>query len=191
MTSAAAPLPPSTGSTPDREVGGARDGLSLVAEPRRSRLHERAVEARARLAPERPLIPAPRSAGGVTPPAALDGGADGPSAEVAAATDALVEALAVLDGEPEEPAHRVLVRIDELTATGIPDRGWAATEGFDPEALAAAASKAGELHAAATAPLAQLDEAGLASPAVVVDALATALQIDRMVADLEVLGRQL
>lgn len=152
-----------------------------------SGLRARAEEARARLSPEPPpAIPAPRNPGGVEMPVGFDAATKRPPKDVVTALDALVDRLTEIEKEPDVPAHHALARIGELTAAGVPDEGWSDDEDIPAEALTEAAGIAAELHEQAAAVLTQLDDAELASPAAVVDALSTSLRVIRMVADLEV-----
>jgi len=157
--------------------------------PRARSLREQAVEARARLEPDRPVIPAPRAPGGVTVPPVFASRADAPERGLLADADALVAALAALEDHPDTPAHLALARIGALTASGVPERGWSAGEGLAVEVLLEAAARAGELHEAAASLLTRLDAEDRPAPAVVVDAIATSLRVMRVVADLEVFAR--
>jgi hypothetical protein len=149
----------------------------------------RAREARQRLVPERTSIPAPRTPGGVEVPAAFGRAPGAAPAALVRAADALVTKLAAVEDAPDKPAHKALLRIGTLVASGVPERGWSSGEDLDPEALGAAAALAGTLHDEAASLLEKLDEADRPSPAVVVDSLVMSLRVTRMVAELEVFAR--
>lgn len=148
-------------------------------------LRAKAEQARARLRPEPPVIPAPRNPGGVDVPVAF-GGAEQTPKDVTAALDALVTRLSEIEQAPEVPAHHALARIGELTSAGVPDEGWSADERIDTDVLSEAAGIAAELHEQAAALLERLDAVELAAPAAVIDSLSASLRVIRMVADLEV-----
>ena len=152
-------------------------------------LRRRAVEARARLRPERVAIPAPRSPGGVWMPVLPTSDPHRPAADLVAAADALVADLTALERTPDDPAHHALARIAELTRAGVPEQGWSAAEELAVEALEETAALAGRLAHAGAALLERLDADDRPSPAVVVDALATSLRVTAMVAELEVFAR--
>jgi hypothetical protein len=149
----------------------------------------RAREARQRLVPERTSIPAPRTPGGVEVPAAFGRGPGAAPAALVRAADDLVTKLAEVEEAPDQPAHKALLRIGTMVASGVPERGWSAGEDLDPDALGAAAALARTLHEQASSLLEKLDEADRPSPAVVVDALVMSLRVTRMVAELEVFAR--
>jgi hypothetical protein len=157
-------------------------------EPAGGRLTARIREAHDRLAPEPLAIPAPRSPEGVVPPPEMRRTV-GPAADLVAALVDLRGRLARLEGAPGSPERRALVRVLELSSTGVPDAGWSLDERIEAAALAAAADEAGALHATAAALLARLDAEDRAASAVEVDAVVTALQVARVVLDLESFAR--
>jgi hypothetical protein len=157
-------------------------------EPAGGRLTARVRDARVLLAPEPLAIPAPRSPEGVVPPPVLGRAVD-PDAGLVEAVDALRGELARLEGAPTGPEQRALVRVLDLSATGVPDGGWSRGERIDAAALAGAAEVAGTLHASATALLERLDAEERAASAVEIDAVVTALQVARVVLDLESFAR--
>lgn len=194
MTSHATSRPSADGSGGDDDGRDRGDAAGTAAEPTSTTsaasLHDLALEARARLEPATPSIPAPRTPGGVTPPAALVTRPDGGGRDLRAAVDALVEELGALERRPDAPVHRAFARIGELTAAGVPERGWSARDGLAVDDVVAAAARAGALHENAVALLARLDAADRPSSAAVVDAIATSLRVVRVVADLEVFARR-
>jgi hypothetical protein len=149
-------------------------------------LRSKAEEARDRLRPEPPVIPAPRNPGGIDVPVSFDGFGAAPPKDVTAALDALVTRLSEIEQAPDVPAHHALARIGELTSAGVPDEGWSGDERIDTAVLSDAATIAAELHEQAAALLERLDAADLAASAAVIDSLSTSLRVIRMVADLEV-----
>lgn len=164
---------PDTG--PDEAAGG--------------RLTARVREARARLQPERPLVPAPRSPEGVVPPPDLGPREGAPAPDLVRSLDDLHTSLAQLEEAPGTRERCALVRAIELSASGVPDAGWSTKERIDNHALTGAAELAGTLHASATALLERLDAEERAAPAVEIGAVVTALQVARMVLDLESFAR--
>lgn len=152
-------------------------------------LQARAEEARSRLSPELPVIPAPRNPGGVDIPVSFPTSTGTPPREVVTALDALGARLGEIEQAPDVPAHHAFARIGELTASGVPDEGWSADEDVTTDALTEAAGIAAEVHEQAAALLELLDEADLAGPAAAIDALSTSLRVIGMVADLEVFAR--
>lgn len=184
-----AAMPPTDVPAPAAE----RPVAGPVAVPRDTSggaLSARLREARARLEPERPSIPAPRSPDGVVPPAVFGRAAGGPSDDLVSAVDALLDRLVELEDDPQEPEQRALVRAVELVATGVPDAGWSADDRLEAETLLAASELAGTLHTDAAALLERLDAEERAAPAVEVDAVVTVLRVARMVLDLESFARQ-
>jgi hypothetical protein len=184
-----AAMPPSDAPAPtaERPVAGP---VAVPHDTSGGPLSARLREARARLEPERPSIPAPRSPDGVVPPAVFGRGAGAPAADLVDAVDALLERLVELEDDPQEPEQRALVRAVELVATGVPDAGWSADDRLEGEALLGAADLAGTLHTDAAGLLERLDAEERAAPAVEVDAVVTALRVARMVLDLESFARQ-
>lgn len=152
-------------------------------------LRMRAAEARDRLVPERPAIPAPRTPGGVTPPPSFRSDPHAPAPDLLAAADTLVADLAALEDAEDEPGRDALARIADLTTEGVPDHGWSTEEDVAVDDLVAAAATAAILHASAAALLERLDAEDRGLPAATVDALAGSLRVIRMVADLEVFAR--
>lgn len=160
-----------------------RDGAGLAA---------RVGEARDRLDPPAVSIPAPRSAAGVVPAPALRVDPHAPSRALLAEFDAFAEELAAVESPADGPAgeaHRVLCRITELVAAGVPEAGWSATEEIDVEVLRTTSDAARALHGRATALLATLDEQERPGPAAAVGSLVTTLQVVQVVADLELFER--
>ncbi|HSK61755.1 MAG TPA: hypothetical protein VK935_22155, partial [Actinomycetospora sp.] len=118
-----AAMPPTDAPAPT----GERPVAGPVAVPRDisgGPLSARLREARARLEPERPSIPAPRSPEGVVPPPVFGRGAGAPATDLVEAVDELLGRLVELEDDPQEPEQRALVRAVELVATGVPDAGW-------------------------------------------------------------------
>lgn len=189
MTSHATSRPPADG-----DDGGDRteQGPDPAGSPSSSApgLRALALEARARLDPGPPAIPAPRAPGGIMLPSTSTGRPDPAGRDLLTALDALADDLGALEREPDAPAHRALARIGALTAAGVPERGWSAREGLAVDDVVAGAARAGALHDSAVALLARLDAAGRSSSAAVVDAIATSLRVVRIVADLEVFARR-
>ena len=180
-------------NSPGDDDGDDRDHLDRTATPPTTAaptLRELALEARARLDPGSPSIPAPRAPGGVTPPAVLAARPGPGGRDLVTAVEALAEELGALERQPDAPAHRAFARIAELTAGGVPERGWSARDGIAVDDVVAAAARAGALHESAVALLARLDAAEAPSSAVVVDAIAASLRVVRVVADLEVFARR-
>lgn len=154
------------------------------------RLTARLREARARLEPEQTVIPAPRTPEGVVPPAAFGRGGGRPPADLLRAVDELAGRFAELeDDDGRAPERRALLRALDRSTAGVPDGGWSGEDRVDAEALAGAAELAGSLHAAATSLVERLDAAERTGSAVEVDAVATALQVARVVLDLEAFAR--
>lgn len=154
------------------------------------RLTARLREARARLEPERPSIPAPRSPEGVVPPPVFGRGAGAPSADLVKAVDKLLSELAALEDDTRAPERRTLVRAVELAAAGIPDEGWSAELRVGDEALTGASELAGTHLTAAEALLERLDREDRGGPAVEVDGVVTSLRVAKMVLDLESFTRR-
>lgn len=179
------PTPRDGASTAGRDTAVASGGADRPEGP----WSGRAREARSRLVPERPVIPAPRSPGGVEVPPVFGKGPGAAPADLVRAVETLTTHLVAVEDAPDDPAHRALLRIAAMLSTGVPDRGWSAGEDLDTDALGAAAELAGSLHEEAAGLLERLDAADRPSPAVVVDALVTSLRVTRMVAELEVFAR--
>ncbi|GAA4807649.1 hypothetical protein GCM10023200_51600 [Actinomycetospora chlora] len=173
---------------PDPAPPAVPDARVPEEEPAGGRLTARVREAHDRLAPEPLAIPAPRSPEGVVPPPEMRRTV-GPAKDLVAALVDLRGRLARLEGAAGSPERRALVRVLELSSTGVPDAGWSLDERIEAAALAAAADEAGALHATAAALLARLDAEDRAASAVEVDAVVTALQVARMVLDLESFAR--
>jgi hypothetical protein len=186
-TDAAMPPTDAPASTAERAAAGP---VAVPSDTSGGQLSARLCEARARLEPERPSIPAPRSPEGVVPPAVFGRGAGAPAADLVEAVDELLERLVELEDDPQEPDRRALVRAVELVATGVPDAGWSADDRLEGESLLGAADLAGTLHTEAAELLERLDAEERAAPAVEVDAVVTALRVARMVLDLESFARQ-
>ncbi|WP_433800169.1 hypothetical protein [Actinomycetospora sp. CA-084318] len=162
---------------PDTEAPGA--GLSAPVR-----------EARARLEPPIVSVPAPRSAEGVVPPPALASTDDTPSDELLTEVDGLTEALeAVESAGADAPTHRVVCRIVELVAEGVPEAGWSADEGIDVAVLREASDAARGLQERAAKLLARLDTEERPGPAAAIAPLTTTLQVVVVVADLEQFAR--
>jgi hypothetical protein len=178
----AAPDVPAPAS-PSRPVAVPRDTTGGA-------LSARLREARARLEPERPSIPAPRTPEGVVPPPVLGHGAGAPAADLLRAVDDLLARLVEVEDDPQDPDRRTLARALELVATGVPDAGWSVDERLEGESLLGASELAGPLHDDAAALLERLDAEERPAPAVEVDAVVTALRVARMVLDLESFARQ-
>ncbi|MCD2190156.1 hypothetical protein [Actinomycetospora soli] len=158
---------------PDTEASGA--GLSAPVR-----------EARARLEPPTVPVPAPRSAEGVVPPPALASSADAPSEELLAEVDDLAAALEAVETAGEDaPTHRVVARIVQLVAQGVPEAGWSAEEGVDVAVLREASDAARGLQERAAKLLARLDTEERPGPAAAIAPLTTTLQVVVVVADLE------
>ena len=151
-------------------------------------LADRVREARARLDPPTVSVPAPRSAEGVVP-ASLPGADDVAGEDLVAEVDALTEALEAVETDQEDEAHRALCRIAGLVGAGVPEAGWSADEGLDVDVLRATSEAARTLHQRAATLLERLDAEERHSSAVEVDAVATALRVVGVVADLEVMER--
>lgn len=155
-------------------------------------LAARVREARDRLDPPAVSVPAPRSAAGVVPAPALRVDPHAPSTELLAEFDGFTEELAAVEKPADGAdgaAHRVLCRIVELVADGVPEAGWSASEEIDVEVLRATSDAARVLHGRAAALLATLDEQDRPGPAATVGSLVTTLQVVRVVADLELFER--
>jgi len=179
--------------TSDGSVSAARPAAGPVAVPDDTSggaLSARLREARARLEPERPSIPAPRSPEGVVPPPVFGRGTGAPAADLVRAVDDLLARLVELEDDPQEPERRALARAVQLVATGVPDAGWSADDRIEGETLVEAAELADTLQGAASGLLERLDADDRAAPAVEVDAVVTALRVARMVLDLESFARQ-
>lgn len=173
------------------EVPGTSSGpVAVPDDTSGGALAARLREARARLEPERPSIPAPRSPEGVVPPPVFGRGAGAPAADLVRAVDDLLARLVDLEDDAQDPDSRALVRALELVATGVPDAGWSADERLEGEALRGAAELAGPLHDDAAALLERLDAEERPASAVEVDAVVAALRVARMVLDLESFARQ-
>ncbi|MFC5066247.1 hypothetical protein [Actinomycetospora atypica] len=160
-----------------------RDGVGLAARVR---------EARDRLDPPAVTVPAPRSAAGVVPAPALRVDPHAPSKELLAELDGFTAELAAVESPADGAdgaAHRVLCRIVDLVADGVPEAGWSATEEIDVELLRATSDAARALHGRAAALLATLDEQDRPGPAAAVGSLVTTLQVVQVVADLELFER--
>jgi hypothetical protein len=166
-------------------------GPGPVADDAGGRLTARLREARTRLQPEQTVIPAPRTPEGVVPPAPFSRGDGPPPADLLRALDELAAQLAELEQEDAEPTpeRRALLRALDRSAAGVPDGGWSREDRIDADALAAGSGLAVTLHDAAAALLERLDAEERTGPAVEVDAVATALQVARMVLDLEGFAR--
>ena len=181
-----AAMPTSDGTVPDARPRP----VAVPDDTSGGRLSARVREARARLEPERPSIPAPRSPEGVVPPPVFGRGPGAPPADLVRAVDDFLARLVELEDDPQEPESRALVRAVELVSVGVPDAGWSADERLEGEVLLGAADLAGSLHDDASALLERLDGEDRAGPAVEVDAALTALRVARMVLDLESFARQ-
>lgn len=166
-------------------------GPGPVADDAGGRLTARLREARARLRPEQTVIPAPRTPEGVVPPAPFSRGDGPPPADLLRAIDELAAQLAALEQEDDAqtPDGRALLRALDRSVAGVPDGGWSREDRIDAEALAGASDLAVTLHDAAAALVERLDAEERTGPAVEVDAVATALQVARMVLDLEGFAR--
>ncbi|MFC5140768.1 hypothetical protein ACFPK1_21205 [Actinomycetospora rhizophila] len=166
-------------------------GPGPVADDAGGRLTARLREARARLRPEQIVIPAPRTPEGVVPPAPFSRGDGPPPADLLRAIDELAAQLAALEQEDDAqtPDRRALLRALDRSVAGVPDGGWSREDRIDAEALAGASELAVTLHDAAAALVERLDAEERTGPAVEVDAVATALQVARMVLDLEGFAR--
>lgn len=160
-----------------------------VADDAGGRLTARLREARARLQPEQTTIPAPRTPEGVVPPVPFGQGAGTPPADLLQEVDVLAAQLAELEDEAEDPARLALLRALDRSAAGIPDGGWSRADRIDAESLADAVELADVLHAATASLLERLDAEERTGAAVEVDAVATALQVARVVLDLEAFAR--
>ncbi|MEJ2865001.1 hypothetical protein [Actinomycetospora flava] len=161
-----------------------------VSDDAGGRLTARLREARARLQPAETVIPAPRTPEGVVPPVPFQRGSGPPPADLLRTVDALAARLAELeDDDGRTPERRALLRALDRSAAGVPDGGWSGEDRVDAEALADAAELAAALHAAAASLLERLDAEERTGSAVEVDAVATALQVARMVIDLEAFAR--
>ncbi|GAA4835832.1 hypothetical protein GCM10023201_25670 [Actinomycetospora corticicola] len=164
-----------------REPDTEASGVDLAAPVR---------EARARLEPPTVSVPAPRSAAGVVAPPAMASSEDAPSAELLAEVDDLTTALEAVEAAGEdEPAHRVLCRIAQLVADGVPDAGWSAEHGIDVEVLRATSDAARGLQERTAKLLARLDTEERPGPAAAIAPLTTTLQVVVVVADLELFER--
>jgi hypothetical protein len=181
-TTTAADTGDETGTAPVGVDGVAPD--SVPRDAGGGLLAARLREARARLEPERIVVPEPRSPEGVVSPPVL-GEPRTPAADLVRAVDQLLAVISELEQEPEAPDQAVLVRVVELSSTGVPEAGWSIAEGIDAESLAGAAELAGTLQTSAEALLDRLDAEERDAPAVEVGAVVTALQVARMVVDLE------
>ena len=172
-----------TTRTPATPVGPVPDDAG-------GRLTARLREARARLQPQETVIPAPRTPEGVVPPVPFRRGGGPPPADLLRAVDGLAARLAELeDDEGRAPERRALLRALDRSAAGVPDGGWSNRDRIDAEALADAADLAASLHTAAASLLERLDAEERTGSAVEVDAVATALQVARVVIDLEAFAR--
>lgn len=192
-TDAATPASPAgDGPAPEaRPTAGPLAGPTAVpVDSSGGRLTARLREARARLEPERPSIPAPRSPEGVVPPPVFGRGSGAPSADLVKAVEKLLTALAALEDDTEAPDARTLVRAVELAAAGIPDEGWSAGLRVGDDALSGAAGLADTHLTAAEALLERLDREDRAGPAVEVDGVVTSLRVAKMVLDLESFTRR-
>jgi hypothetical protein len=152
-------------------------------------LAERVREARARLDPPTVTVPAPRSAEGVVPPAGPDTSADAPGEDLVAAVEQLADELGAVEADREDEAHRTLCRIADLVGNAVPEAGWSADEELDVDVLRATSDAARGLHARAASLVERLDAEERQASAVVVDSVATTLQVVGVVADLEVMER--
>jgi hypothetical protein len=192
-TDAATPASPADdGPAPEaRPAAGPVAGPTAVpVDSSGGRLTARLREARARLEPERPSIPAPRSPEGVVPPPVFGRGAGAPSADLVKAVEKLLTELADLEDDTRAPERRTLVRAVELAAAGIPDEGWSAELRVDDEALTGASELAASHLTAAEALLERLDREDRGGPAVEVDGVVTSLRVAKMVLDLESFTRR-
>ncbi|WP_018334198.1 hypothetical protein [Actinomycetospora chiangmaiensis] len=170
-----------TGTVVTRRPDTEASGVGLVACVR---------EARARLEPPTVAIPAPRSAAGVVAPPTMATAEDAPSEELLAEVDGLTEALdAVEAAGDDDPIHRVLCRIAELVAGGVPDAGWSATEEIDVAVLRGTSDAARGLQERAATLLARLDAEERPGPAAALAPLTTTLQVVVVVAELELFQR--
>jgi len=188
-TDAATPASPA-GDGPAPEARPAAGPVAVPVDSSGGRLTARLREARARLEPERPSIPAPRSPEGVVPPPVFGRGSGAPSADLVKAVEKLLHDLAALEDDTESPERRTLVRAVELAAAGIPDEGWSAELRVGDDALAGATELAATHLASAEALLERLDREDRAGPAVEVDGVVTSLRVARMVLDLESFTRR-
>lgn len=177
--------------TSDQPAPTAAPGpVAVPADTSGGALSARLREARARLEPERPSIPAPRSPEGVVPPPVFGRAAGAPAADLVRAVDDLLARLVELEDDPQDAERRALVRAVQLVATGVPDAGWSADDRIEGEALPRASELAGPLNDDAAALLERLDAGEHPAAAVEVDAVVTALRVARMVLDLESFARR-
>ncbi|MEJ2887799.1 hypothetical protein [Actinomycetospora aeridis] len=166
-------------------------GPGPVADDAGGRLTARLREARARLQPEPTVIPAPRTPEGVVPPAPFGRGGSTPPADLLRAVDELAARLAELEQDRDAPAperHALVCALDR-SATGVPDGGWSREDGLDAESLADAGDLTLSLHDAAAALVERLDAEDRPGSAAEVGGVVTALQVARMVLDLEAFAR--
>ncbi|WP_133827219.1 hypothetical protein [Actinomycetospora succinea] len=178
-------------AAPVHETTRGTAGPGPVPDDAGGRLTARLREARARLQPEQTVIPAPRTPEGVVPPAPFRR-AGPPPADLLRAVDELAAQLVEVEdagGQDASPERRALLRALDRSAAGVPDGGWSGEDRVDAEALAGASDLAVTLHDAAASLVERLDAEERTGSAVEVDAVATALQVARMVLDLEGFAR--